>query len=158
MRAGKHYASFESFKYFRSGYENSVMMGVMRPGQANTKAIGYPFYNIFYDHFSQNTGHGECNNNNNVQCCMYYAANGASYFSDWAGSNENEISWEGMETMSFDDELGMLLDLDEGTLSVYKNGRKLGVIKSGLAGPYCWVVSMQVGAHVGIKRGTIPPN
>ena len=51
----------------------------------------------------------------------------------------------------------MLLDLDEGTLSVYKDGRKLGVMKSGLAGQYCWVASMWNGTSVSIKRGTIPP-
>ena len=64
--------------------------------------------------------------------------------------------WEGMETMSPVDEIGMLLDLDEGTLSVYKNGRKLGIMERGLAGHYCWVVSMHSGMQVSIKRGTIP--
>ena len=53
--------------------------------------------------------------------------------------------------------IGMLLDLDEGTLSVYKNGRKLGVMKRGLAGQYCWVVSLRSGgSQVTIKRGTVP--
>ena len=50
----------------------------------------------------------------------------------------------------------MLLDLDGGTLSVYKNGRKLGVMKRGLAGHYCWVVSLLSGTQVTIKRGPVP--
>ena len=51
----------------------------------------------------------------------------------------------------------MLLDLDEGTLSVYKNGRKLGVMKRGLAGHYCWVVALvAAGSQVSIKRGPVP--
>lgn len=58
--------------------------------------------------------------------------------------------------MSIRDELGLLLDLDEGTLSVYKNGRKLGIMKRGLAGEYCWVVSVFPRVQVTIKRGTIP--
>ena len=57
---------------------------------------------------------------------------------------------------SDDDELGMLLDLDEGTLSVYKDGRKLGIMMQGLVGSYCWVVSIFSEADVTIKRGTIP--
>ena len=52
--------------------------------------------------------------------------------------------------------IGMLLDLDEGTLSVYKNGRKLGVMKRGLAGPYCWAVSLYRETQASIKRETIP--
>ena len=39
--------------------------------------------------------------------------------------------------------VGLLLDLDEGTLSVYKNGRRLGTMKDGLSGEYCWLMSIQ---------------
>ena len=73
--------------------------------------------------------------------------------------NHTWNEWEGMENLSSDNELiGMLLDLDEGSLSMYKNGRKLGVMKRGLAGPYCWVVSIQRGDQITIKRGEIPPS
>jgi len=58
--------------------------------------------------------------------------------------------------MDSGDNIGMLLDLDKGTLSVYKNGRKLGVMKRGLAGPYCWVVSTHEDVQVTIKRGSVP--
>jgi len=75
--------------------------------------------------------------------------------SSWDGSNKRE-SWKGMEGAS-PDEIGMLLDLDEGTLSVYKNEEKLGVMKTGLAGPYCWVASMLKGEQVTIERGVVPP-
>ena len=46
-----------------------------------------------------------------------------------------------MEDLSGSYTIGMLLDLDEGTLSVYKNGRKLGVMKGWRAntvGLYLW--------------------
>ena len=157
LRAGKHYVSFEA----RSSMpmEPYIFSGVMRPGQANESANGTPFRRDFYKHFSRNTGHGERNNNNNdkVHCCMYYSYDGGCYLSDWADSNENGRNWEGLESMDSDGEIGMLLDLDEGTLTVYKNRRKLGVMKRGLAGPYCWVVSILRGTSVTIKRGTIPP-
>ena len=55
----------------------------------------------------------------------------------------NPIQWEGQEpspTTNF--KIGLLLDLTKGTLDVYKNDRRLGSMKSGLVGEYCWVVSM----------------
>ncbi|EJK53383.1 hypothetical protein THAOC_27195 [Thalassiosira oceanica] len=57
---------------------------------------------------------------------------------DWNGDE-----WEGMEPARVVDdlELGMLLDLVGcGTLSVFKDGRKLGLMKKGLAGTYCWFI------------------
>ena len=41
------------------------------------------------------------------------------------------IDW-GLERVSSGDEIGLLLNLEEGTLSVYENGRKLGVVQRGL--------------------------
>ena len=44
--------------------------------------------------------------------------------------------------------LGMLIDLDSGTLSVYQNGRSLGTLKDGLAGVYWWIACFPPGeAH-----------
>eukprot|EP01046_Picozoa_sp_COSAG06_P065814 COSAG06_NODE_16335_length_1006_cov_25.051819_1_plen_69_part_00 len=37
----------------------------------------------------------------------------------------------------------MLLDLDQGTMTVYKNDERLGVMATGLSGEYCWAVSLQ---------------
>ena len=37
----------------------------------------------------------------------------------------------------------MLLDLDQGSMTVWKNGVKLGVmVVRGLSGSFCWVVTM----------------
>lgn len=91
---------------------------------------------------------------------MYNTYSGKCRISDWKHNRDNE-DWEGMEHLwhiSSGDEIGLLLDLDEGSLSVYKNGRKLGVMKRGLAGHYCWVLSMFEGTSVTIKRGKIPPS
>ena len=85
---------------------------------------------------------------------MYYSHVGIAG-QVWEGNFDRE-AWDGMEGLSGSFKVGMLLDLDEGTLSVYSNGRKLGVIKRGLAGQYCWVVTMSAGSQVAIKRGTVP--
>ena len=47
----------------------------------------------------------------------------------------------------------MLLDLGEGTLSVYQNGRRVGTLKDGLAGEYCWIAGFECGGDVSIQRG-----
>jgi hypothetical protein len=41
------------------------------------------------------------------------------------------------------DRVGFVLDLDKGILAVFKNGRQLGVIATGLSGKsYTWAVAM----------------
>ena len=37
----------------------------------------------------------------------------------------------------------MLLDLDAGTLTVFKNDERLGVMATGLSGEFCWAVSLR---------------
>ena len=160
LRTGKHYVSFTVHSDRRS-----LFIGVMRPGKASQNESGYPFDTRFYQSFSRNMGHGEQNNENSIHCCMYNVCTGKCRSSDWRDSDEGirgskayEVeTWEGMEFMTSDDEMGMLLNLDEGTLSVYKNGRKLGVMKRRLSGQYCWVVLLYTGVQVAIKRGTISP-
>jgi len=50
---------------------------------------------------------------------------------DWGQSD----AWSGMKGFEVGDgELGLLLDLDEGTLTVYKDGCRLGVMMGGLTG------------------------
>jgi len=151
MRAGKHYVTFEVYQRHQSEF----LAGIMRPGQANQNAHGALVNKRFYQSFSQNMDHRE-HGNTSVDSCTYYAYNGSCYTSDWGDDGDTtDGAWDGMESMSSGDEIGMLLNLDEGTLSVYKNGRKLGIMKGGLAGPYCWVASFQF-SQVTIKRGTIP--
>jgi len=157
LRAGKHYVTF-----LPQSTNTGLMVGLMRPGQANGRARNHPLDTRFYQNFSRNMGHGEQNNENSIQCCMYDTIDGrytpSSWKSshNWEGTWEESHNWEGSESMSSTDEIGMQLDLDEGTLSVYKNGRKLGIMKRGLAGQYCWVASLHSGVQVSIKRGTIP--
>ena len=157
LRAGRHYVTFEVIPRCtqRGAY---CLVGLMRPGQANQNACDLPYGRMFFQNFSPSIDYDS--NKSKVQCCMYNSLDGDCISSNWSRSNESHItdrSWDGIESMSSGGEIGMLLDLDEGTLSVYKNGRKLGVMKRGLVGPYCWVATM-LGDQVTIKRGTIPPS
>ena len=148
LRTGKHYVSFTPLFVSKS-----LTMGVMRPGQANQNANGTPLYHGFYQNFFWNRE--DCNS---IQCCVYNAYDGKCYSSGWDAPNNEYESWEGMEASMYSvGEIGMMLDLDERSLSVYKNGRKLGVMKRGLAGQYCWVVSLLNETGVTIKRGALPP-
>ena len=48
--------------------------------------------------------------------------------------------------------IGLMLDLGEGTLSVYKNGRRLGVMGEGLDGEYCWFVSVLAACKIRMSK------
>ena len=152
MMAGKHYVSFETC--FTNNHGGGLSIGVMRPGEAMQNASENPLLPEFYEHFTQRSGSPPYST---VNCCMY-SANGHCYSHSWRGRyGENIKTWNGMEGFSGSCTIGMLLDLDVGTLSVYKNGRKLGVMKRRLTGQYCWAVAMEErGSQVTIKRGTVP--
>ncbi len=47
-----------------------------------------------------------------------------------------------MKGASEGDTIGLLLDLDAGTLTVFKNGERMGVMAKGLAGSYCWAAML----------------
>ncbi|EJK63900.1 hypothetical protein THAOC_15418 [Thalassiosira oceanica] len=56
----------------------------------------------------------------NVHCCAYHCYDGQCYLTDW--NTEDEISddcsdWQGSEVLEGSGTIGLLLDLDEGTLS-----------------------------------------
>ncbi|EJK73911.1 hypothetical protein THAOC_04443, partial [Thalassiosira oceanica] len=74
----------------------------------------------------------------NVHACEYYCYDGQMISTDWVTNDSEWEEWEGMESCRTGDTIGMLLNLDEGTLTVYKNNRRLGVMKDGLSGLYCW--------------------
>ena len=70
--------------------------------------------------------------------CLYYASNGYRY----PGVGE----WEGMQRADKGDRIGMALDLDAGSMTVYKNDERLGVMQeSGLTGEYVWAACFDGG-------------
>ena len=60
-----------------------------------------------------------------------------------------DLGWEGRQNTIGrpGDRIGMLLDLDQGSMTVWKNDEKLGVmVAEGLTGPLCWGVSLYRGS------------
>ncbi|EJK66464.1 hypothetical protein THAOC_12616 [Thalassiosira oceanica] len=93
--------------------------------------------------------------NGTVHCCSYYCHGGFCFWTDW--DNENDYSdWQGRESLQRNGTIGMLLDLNEGTLSVFKNGRLLGKMKGGLDGEYCWFVAFYSDGTVSLSKGEAP--
>ena len=86
-----------------------------------------------------------------VHACDFDFYSGEKSWTNWDGEERRWIEWEGMEGCEDGDTVGMLLDLDEGTLTVYKNNRRLGVMKDGLSGAYCWCATMRA-AIITIER------
>ncbi|EJK55289.1 hypothetical protein THAOC_24992, partial [Thalassiosira oceanica] len=79
--------------------------------------------------------------------CIYNCWNGHCHGTDWDTKVTND-DWQGLEGLVGSGTIGLLLDLDEGTLSVFKNNRRLGVTKrGGLSGEYCWFVSVYSNIH-----------
>ena len=89
-----------------------------------------------------------------VHACEYFCGNGTMSCTNWDDAECDD--WEGLEACQPGDTVGMLLNLDEGTLTVYRNERRLGVMKDGLSGSYCWYVSVRDGTAVTMKRGEPP--
>jgi len=108
----------------------------------------------------------------NVNACMYHYSMGrhCTIWSDWQQMGKSENSHR-FETWAADNSagggtfsnlnqntvIGLLLDLDEGMITVYQNGQRLGVMKTGLSGEYVFAVSMESrDSIVGIRRASVP--
>ena len=79
--------------------------------------------------------------------CLYW-----TYFGrHWPGNSH----WEGMQPARQGDRIGMLLDLDQGSMTLWKNNEKLGVmVAEGLSGPLCWAASL--GQHRSARIESAP--
>ena len=120
MRAGRHYAVFTR----ECEYEHGCMFGVVPSNWAPTA------YDEGFD---------------NDDCCFYETDTGRCrpfLFDDDGDEIEESGDWVGIQPANRGDRIGLLLDLDEGTMSVYKNDERLGVMKAGLSGTYCWAVDL----------------
>lgn len=120
MRAGRHCAEFTvvegdsmHFGVIRSSWD--VVCGADASGQDAAAVEGHCFYNTF-------TGFGM-----------------PGYHRWW-----NEAEADGTSPYANKgDRIGLLLDLDQGSMSVYKNDKCLGVMAElDSAGEYCWAVSL----------------
>ena len=150
MRAGKHWATFTN----SSGFPIYQTVCVVRPLPGWQKR-GLNWFNpgarCFHQDLQQErTGRWE----GDVHYCRINIMYGDCDWSVWTGECVRLSNWEGRD--NYDSNctiLGMLLDLDEGTLSVYQNGRRLGTLKDGLAGEYCWTAGFWGKGDLSIQRG-----
>jgi len=184
MRAGKHYVTFTCSSGINQASDQPNWFGIVRPMKRFTplgyirrstneittwtKGLFTPFDGIQISELREL----QCSEwgNSNTHACVYQTINGHCKSTDWGFNNSvNSIpkvtnkAWEGMQ--SFDGgKIGLLLDYDEGTLTVYKDDIRLGVLKEGLSGAYCWMVTvgMSWGRHsqelgrIKIERSPLP--
>ena len=73
-----------------------------------------------------------------------WSVDGHCFYATDSGSRFPGIhDWEGMQhAKEQGDRIGMLLDLDQGSMTVYKNDERLGVMATGLSGEYSWAVAL----------------
>ena len=132
MRAGRHLA------YFQRTGGNNVYIGVTRPLRGLDR-LGFDNYMPF--HHSHQT---ELFNQfdpvrwqyNNVHSCMLSCFYASCCWGDF-DSNYGDAFVDGGEELQLDDgtePIGLLLDLDEGSLTAYKDRRRVGTLKHGLGG------------------------
>ncbi|EJK51712.1 hypothetical protein THAOC_29092 [Thalassiosira oceanica] len=132
MRSGKHFAVF-------TGYGS---VGVIRPVQIKTSDFGEGELNVFspflFRFWEYLAGQGTDRwNDSNVHCC-FLSLTGPHFWRwcDWAGASNKPGSSIG--AFHPNNPTGLLLDLEDGTLSIYQNGQRLATLKDGLSGEYCW--------------------
>ncbi|EJK71365.1 hypothetical protein THAOC_07210 [Thalassiosira oceanica] len=151
MRAGKHWVTFvlggEDL-----GHLGLQSVGVIRPlpGWDQTRLDDFhpSDQSIWYDLRRERTSRWE----GDVHFCHFYQSDGRCFYSNWEGDSTESI-WDSYNNYERGiGTLGMLLDLDIGTLSVYRNGQKVGTLKDGLAGVYCWIASFGGSWKMGRRR------
>ena len=153
MRAGKHWATFTR----STSFDNLQSVGVVRPlpGWETRGLVEFsPGYRDFHqDLLQERTERWE----GDVHFCRLNMKDGYCSWSDWTGERGNGYIgcfWEGCNDYDRDcTALDMLLDLGEGTLSVFQKGKLLGTLRDGLAGEYCWIAGCWGVGDVSIQRG-----
>ncbi|EJK52062.1 hypothetical protein THAOC_28707 [Thalassiosira oceanica] len=138
MRSGRHYATFKA----RQMTSDRINIGIIRPLLKKNGRMDSSFHPVVeedfitrYDSDVDFTIRASHWGDGNVNCCTFFG-DGSCYWSsgEWSG-NDGDREWPGNEAMGVDPcTMGLLLDLKAGTLTVYKNSRRLGVMKGGLTG------------------------
>ena len=152
MKRGVHYASFKLIN-------GNAIVGVARPFRNFDFANEEEGFDMFdYKHFGHLLAQRTDAWIGNVHYCHIECRAGVSIDAEWTDFLEykDEIDWEGRERFDEGDTAGLFVDLNEGSLSVYRNGRRLGVVKDGLAGEYCFFGTLYEDVELSIERGTPP--
>ncbi|EJK44796.1 hypothetical protein THAOC_36636 [Thalassiosira oceanica] len=146
MRSGKHFAIFTGRDLF----------GVVRPVKVRRSDFGEgelyrfsPSMRNFWEYqLRQRTARWT---DSNVHSC-YLSTDGIYCWDDWA-IDRPTMSIDGFQRNT---PIGLLLDLDEGSLSVYQNGQRLQTLKDGLSGEYCWFATVWECSSISMERGLTP--
>ena len=160
MRAGRHYVTFTREGNHADPVHRGIRFGIIRPlpnwdknGMQAFDPIHEEYFNELLQERTDRWG------DSNVHYCST-SGRGRCIWQDWSSYDYKQaVPWDGMEEVSFvsGDKIGMLLDLNAGTLSMYKNGRRLGTAKDGLAGEYCWTTSSWTHSiSATIEKGSVP--
>ena len=116
MRAGRHFAEFKLCK--SKSASPDVAFGLIRPWWPVETERSCPVW-AYPEHCFYSTFHGK-------------------QFSGAAGTE-----WLGQSTAVVGDSIGLLLDFDQRSVSVFKNGKRLGVMDhQKLFGEWSWSVAM----------------
>ncbi|EJK69334.1 hypothetical protein THAOC_09418 [Thalassiosira oceanica] len=163
MRGGRHFVEFVITKV---GDLALVNLGVIRPvsltNDINMEADwGGSVNPVYVSSHSKPAVSGKLRSqgtaswgDSDIHCCSYESYDGRCGGTDW-DTNVTYSEWHGREGFDGSGTIGLLLDLGECTLSVFKNYRRLGVMKEGgLSGEYCWFVSVYTSCAVSISRNT----
>lgn len=136
MRAGVHVAAFTitGKGVVGVGVLRQIKgMGPVTEGDAVPVKRAGSYYRLLretYDTSADDAG--------GVKICTFNCTKGDGTWSN--GRVSGGIPFHRGEAVTVNDVVGLRLNLDRGTLTVYKNGRRLGALKKGLTGEYWWCV------------------
>ena len=134
MRSGRHFLQFAVTPGWAASQFCFLEVGVIRPG-----------WDVEGGHAHSVGGHAHSVDGH----CFYSLNKGIRHPGAW--------KWGGMQTAARGDRVGMLLDLDKGSMTVWKNGERLGVMQAeGLTGPLCWAASLWGKNAVRIESAAAP--
>jgi len=91
----------------------------------------------------------------NVHYCTVYALEYQCNFNWFDWRRQQPLAYKSIVGLQSGAPIGLLLDLDEGTLSVYQNGKRIALLKDGLSGEYCWQATAWRGS-ISVERSSAP--
>ena len=134
------------------GFQAAACGSVLRGGRHHARftplkrRYNYMLFGVICERWDVE-GRGQ--NAENVEGHCFYHAYEGTRFPGSAGYRGSE--WEGMQTAEEGDTIGLTLDLEQGTLTVFKNGEELGVMATGLEGGFVWAVAMGSGQDDSVR-------
>ena len=152
MKAGKHYVTFKRVGQSLMLPPARVDVGVIRPIKDLAKApmlkngearFFQPWDEEHYPSLSENNRTAGWGEGGKVDYCLFQTNGGSCFYGYWDNPSPKEEDetlndWPGKDRILPNEDCGLCLDLEEGTLTVYKAGKRLGVLMDGLVGEFQW--------------------